>query len=89
VPTGAFGFRRAAAQAGGGDELAFRLVALEDLADLEQRDIADSRGRHWPARRGSSPTSSVGPHVGEIGRDRVGEHQLGWPPPNSLACAWR
>ena len=42
--------RRAATHGGGLDRLAFGLVGREDLADLEERDIAEARDRHCAAR---------------------------------------
>ena len=49
VAADAGGLGERAAQAGGGGELILRLVALEDLPDLEQRHVAHSRGRHCAA----------------------------------------
>ena len=70
---GALGQR--AAHAGRGGELVLRLVALENLPDLEQRHVGKAavgvllRGRDQAGNQAR-------PHVGEFGRDRIGERQL-------------
>ena len=71
-----FDGRKAVAHAGGRDELILGLVALEDLADLEQRDIGEA-AIGIGLRRGDEARQQARPHVGEIGGDRVGERQLG------------
>ena len=71
-----FAGRKAVADAGGRDELVLRLVALENLSDLEQRDIRKAaiviglRGRDQARQQAR-------PHVRQIGRDRVGEREFG------------
>ena len=65
----------AAADAGGRDELVLGAIAFEDLADLEQRDIGKAAiaiGLHGRDQAGQQAR----PHVGEVGGDRIGEHQL-------------
>ena len=61
-----------------GDELVFRLVAAEHLADLEQRDIRIA-AIGVGLRRCDETGQQARPHVREIGRDGVGQRQLGLP----------
>ena len=76
VPADALRRRKAVAHAGGRDELVLGLVAPEDLADLEQRDVRIA-AIGVGLRRRDQARQQARPHVGEIGGDRVGERQLG------------
>ena len=65
-----------AAHAAGRGELVLRAVAAEDLSDLEQRHVGK------PAvgvvlRGGDEAREQARPHVGKVGRDRIGERKLG------------
>ena len=60
----------------GRDELVLGPVALEHLADLEQRDVRKA-AIGIGLRRGDQARQQARPHVGEIGRDRIGERELG------------
>ena len=64
-----------AAHAGGGDELILGPVAAEDLADFEQRHVGEAAVGVL-LRAGDQAGQQARPHVGEIGRDRIGERQL-------------
>ena len=64
-----------AAHAGGGRELIRRRVAAKHLADFEQADIGKT-AIGVPLRRRDQARDKARPHVGEIGRDRIGERQL-------------
>ena len=66
------------ADAGGGDQLILRPVALENLSDLEQRDVGKSAIRIGLRRRDKA-RQQARPHVGQIGRDRIGQRQFGLP----------
>ena len=59
-----------------GDALVVLAVAEEDLADLEQRDVAEAAPRVALGRVGEAGNEAR-PHVGEIGGDRIGERQGG------------
>ena len=67
---------KAVADAAGGDQLVLRPVALEDLADLEQRQIGDA-AVGIALRGGDQAGQQARPHVGQVGRDRIGERQFG------------
>jgi len=64
------------AHAGGRDQLVFGLVALEHLADLEQRDIGRA-AIGIGLRRRDQAGQQARPHVRQVGSDRVGERELG------------
>ena len=64
----------AAPQSGGGDALIVLAVAEENLADLEQADIALAAPR-IAVRRRDKAGNQARAHVGEIGGDRIGERQ--------------
>ena len=64
----------AAPQGGGGDALIVFAVAEEDLADFEQADVALAAPR-VALRCRRKAGDQARPHVGEIGRDRIGERQ--------------
>ena len=64
------------AHAGGRHELVLGLVAAEDLADLEQRDIGRAAIDVGLCGRDQSGQQAR-PHVGEIRRNRIGERELG------------
>ena len=68
--------RKAVANAGCRDQLILRPVALEHLADLEQRHIGKA-AIGIGLRRGDQTRQQARPHVGQIGRDRIGERELG------------
>ena len=78
VPADALRRREAAAHAAGRDELILRPVALENLADLEQRDIGEA-AIGIGLRRRDEARQQARPHVGQIGRDRIGEREFGLP----------
>ena len=75
VAADALGSRRAAPHAGRLDGLALRLVGREALADLEQRHVAEA-AVGVALRRLEQARQQARAHVGEVGRDRVGERQL-------------
>ncbi len=70
----AVGFGERAAQAAGCRELVFRVVALEDLSDLEQRGIGKA-AVGIALRRHDQAGNEAWPHVGQFGGDRVGKRQ--------------
>ncbi len=57
-------------------DLILRPVAAEDLPDLEQRDVGEA-AVGVALRRRDQAGQQARPHVGEIGRDRIGERQFG------------
>ena len=61
---------------GGGGELVFRLIAFENLPDFEQRHIGKAAVGILLRSR-DKPRNEARPHVGKIGRDRIGERELG------------
>ena len=73
-----FDGRKAVANAGGRDQLVLGPVALEHLADFEQRDIREA-AIGVGLRRRDEARQQARPHVGEIGGDRIGERELGLP----------
>ena len=68
------GLGERAAQASGGRELILGLVALEDLPDLEQRHVG-AAAVGIALRRHHQPGNEARPHIGELGRDRIGQCQ--------------
>src|SRR5215467_589603 len=68
-------FRQGAAHAARGGELLLRLIALVDLSDLEQRNVGVSAVGIF-LHCGHESWNQTRPHVGEIGRDGVGERKL-------------
>ena len=67
--------------------LVLRLVASEDLPDLEQRHVAEA-AIGVALRRLDQARQQARAHVGQIRRDRVGERELRLsPPPNSSASS--
>ena len=58
-----------------GGQLVGRLVAAEDLADLEQRHVGDA-AIGIALGGGNQPRDQARPHVRQVGRDRVGERKL-------------
>ena len=88
VAAGAVGLRQRAAQARGGGELVFGLVALEYLADLEQRDIANA-AIGIALRRHDQARQQARPHVGELRGDRVGQCELALAAAEQLGLALR
>ena len=78
VPARTFRRRKAVADAGGGDQLILRPVALENLSDLEQRDVGKSAIRIGLRRRDKA-RQQARPHLGQIGRDRIGQRQFALP----------
>src|SRR4029077_20485919 len=63
------------AHTGGGGELILGPVALEYLADLEQRDVGEAAVGVL-LRAGHESRNEARPHVGEVRRDRIGERDL-------------
>ena len=74
VPAAAFRPRRAAADAGGGDQLILRPVAAIDLADLEEGEIGEA-AIGVALRRRDQAGQQARPHVRHVGGDRVGERE--------------
>src|SRR2546429_399740 len=64
-----------AAHAARGRKLVLRAVAAEDLPDLEQRHVAEA-AIGILLRRGGESRNEARPHVGEVGRNGIGERQL-------------
>ena len=64
-----------APHARGRDELILRPVAAENLAHFKQRDIGEAAVGVL-LRAGDQAGQQARPHVGEVGRDRIGERQL-------------
>ena len=58
------------------DQLSLRSVAGEDLADFEQRQIRQA-AIDIALRRGDETGQQARPHIGHVGRDRIGQRQLG------------
>ena len=79
------GLGERAAHAGGGGELILRLVALEDLPDLEQRHVGDSRGRHCAAPPSPGPGMRLGRMSDSSAAIGLASASSGLPPPNSSA----
>ena len=66
--------RQCPAQTGGGGELILRPVAGKHLSNLEQRHVGIA-AVGVPLRRHDQTGNETRPHVGEFGRDRVGQRQ--------------
>ena len=64
-----------AAHAARRGELILRAVAPENLPDLEQGDVGQAAVGVL-LRGGDQARDQARPHVGEVGRDRIGERQL-------------
>ncbi len=76
MPAEALGGGKAVPNAGCRDPLILRPVALEHLADLEQCDVRKAVvGVSLCCR--DQTRQQARPHVGQIGRDRVGERERG------------
>ena len=88
VTAGAGRPRQPASHAGGSDELVLRPVAPENLPDLEQRRHRGTPRSALLLRCGDQARKQARPHVGQVRRDRIGERELGLPPPNSSACGF-
>ncbi len=66
------------ANAGCRDQLIFRPVALEHLADLEQRHIRKA-AIGIGLRCGDKTRQQARPHVGQIGGNGIGERECALP----------
>ena len=77
-----------AAQAGGGGELILRLVALEDLPDLEQRHVRYAAIGIALCRHHQTGNEAR-PHVGEFGCDRISQRQFGLAAAEQFGLALR
>src|SRR5215831_11979524 len=75
VAADARGLGERAAHASCGRDLLLRLVALEDLADLEQGDIREAAVGVL-LRRGDEAGNETRPHVGKVRRNRIGERKV-------------
>ena len=60
----------------GRGELILGLVAAEHLSDLEQRHVGKAAVGVL-LRGGDQAGNQARPHVGKVGRDRIGERKLG------------
>ena len=76
MATNSRSLRACAPYAGGPGDLIQRLIAFVDLSDLEQCDIRISAVGVLLAG-GNKPWDQAWPHIGEIGRNRIGQRKLG------------
>src|SRR5262245_3222440 len=75
VPAAARCFGERAPHARSRDQLVLRLVAPEHLPNLEQRDVVEAAVGVLLCRADEAGDQAR-PHVGEVGRNRIGEHKL-------------